>query len=345
MDFLKPNNYFTLLNTNLEPTLTLYGLEPRSGKALANFVIIPYKNPKDDTIIKHFLYDVISTHTLPFPNGIANNVKKLLKPKTTKQAYVNTVTQLKQHIQQGNVYEINYCMEFYANDVEIDPLQTFIKLQELTKAPYCKLVKLQDDFIISASPELFLKKERNTLYTKPIKGTIKRGVSALQDKALKEQLFTSIKDRTENVMAVDVARNDLSILAQKGSVAVNKLYNIETFETLHQMVSTVSCELKQNQTFDSIIKATFPMASMTGAPKISAMNLIDEFENFDRNYYSGAMGLIDEKGIFYNQHTKRLSIAVGSAITHLSDPEKEYEECLLKANALLIALNAEIAPI
>ena len=153
-------------------------------------------------------------------------------------------------------------------------------------------------------------------------------------------------------MAVDVARNDLSQVAKKGTVKVNKLYNIETFETVHQMVSTVSCELKENTSFEKIMDATFPMASMTGAPKLRAMQLIDEFEDFDRNFYSGAMGVIDEnedftlavniRCIFYNQKTKRLSIAVGSAITHLCEPEKEYDECLLKANALLKALNARI---
>ena len=165
-------------------------------------------------------------------------------------------------------------------------------------------------------------------------------------------MFNSEKERTENVMAVDVARNDLSIIAKKGTVAVNKLYTIESFETLHQMVSTVSCQIKETTSFEDIINATFPMASMTGAPKISAMKLINEFENFERNYYSGAMGLIEENGdfelsvnirsIFYNQRSKRLSIAVGSAITHLCDAEKEYDECLLKANALLQALNAKI---
>jgi para-aminobenzoate synthetase component 1 len=283
---------------------------------------------------------------------LTENKALFLSSNTSKEQYIKKVNALKQHIQQGNIYEINYCIEFFAENVEIDPLSVFIKLKQLTKAPYCNLVKLNNDFIISASPELFLKKEENKLFTKPIKGTIKRGLSTEEDEELKLKLYTSSKERTENVMAVDVARNDLSILAKKGSVAVNKLYNIESFETVHQMVSTVSCELKDNTSFETIINATFPMASMTGAPKISAMKLIDEFEDFGRNYYSGAMGLMDEKGdfelsvmirsIFYNQQTQRLSIAVGSAITHLCDPEKEYEECLLKASALLKALNAEI---
>ena len=276
----------------------------------------------------------------------------LLHSKTSKEKYIQNLIALKQHIQQGNIYEINYCIEFFAEDVEMDPLSVFLKLNELSKAPYACLVKLNDDFIISASPELFLKKEGNLLSTKPIKGTAKRGQTKEEDEILKNNLYHNLKERTENVMAVDVARNDLSQLAKKGTVHVNKLYNIETFETVHQMVSTVSCELKENTSFEKIIEATFPMASMTGAPKLRAMQLIDEFEDFERKNYSGAMGIVDEKedftlavnirSIFYNQKTKRLSIAVGSAITYLCEPEKEYDECLLKAKALLKALNAGI---
>jgi para-aminobenzoate synthetase component 1 len=276
----------------------------------------------------------------------------VLQSKTSKENYIKNLIALKQHIQQGNIYEINYCIKFFAENIEIDPITIFTKLNQISKAPYACLVKLHDDFIISASPELFLKKEGNLLYTKPIKGTSKRGKTLEEDELLKTNLFNNLKERTENVMAVDVARNDLSQVAKKGTVKVNKLYNIETFETVHQMVSTVSCELKENTSFEKIMGVTFPMASMTGAPKLRAMQLIDEFEGFDRNFYSGAMGVIDEnedftlavniRCIFYNQKTKRLSIAVGSAITHLCEPQKEYDECLLKANALLQALNATI---
>ncbi len=316
------------------------------------FCILPYINGAIKKPTPTF-FNVPSSQKINVSDiKINENTPLNLKAKTTKTDYIKKVNAIKKHIKQGNIYEINYCIEFFADDVEIDPLSVFIKLKQLTKAPYCKLVKLANDFIISASPELFLKKEGNTLYTKPIKGTIKRGTSEEEDDRLKQKLQNNIKERTENIMAVDVARNDLSIIAKKGTVTVNKLYNIESFETLHQMVSTVSCELKENSNLQDIVNATFPMASMTGAPKHMAMKLINEFENFERNYYSGAMGLIFENGdfelsviirsIFYNQKTKRLSIAVGSAITHLCDAEKEYEECLLKANALLKALNAII---
>lgn len=315
------------------------------------FVLLPYQNPQVKKPQALF-YEILKKAEIELPENKAQQKPVLLHSKTSKQKYIQNLIALKEHIQQGNIYEINYCIEFFAENVEIDPVSVFLKLNEISKAPYSSLVKLNDDFIISASPELFLKKEGDTLSTKPIKGTAKRGQTKEEDETLKNNLYTNLKERTENVMAVDVARNDLSQVAKKGTVQVNKLYNIETFETVHQMVSTVSCELKENTSFEKIINATFPMASMTGAPKLRAMKLIDEFEDFERNNYSGAMGIIDEKedytlavnirSIFYNQKTKRLSIAVGSAITFLCEPEKEYDECLLKAKALMEALGAKI---
>ncbi len=329
----------------------IYGLSAIKDFAINSFVLLPYQNPQIKKP-KSYFYKIIEKTKAELPAVLPQQKIILLQPGTTKEKYIQNLVVLKKHIQLGNIYEINYCIEFFAEDVEIDALAAFLKLNALSKAPYACLVKLNDDYIISASPELFLKKEGDLLYTKPIKGTAKRGETKEEDEALKNTLYNNLKERTENVMAVDVARNDLSQLAKKGTVHVNKLYTIESFETVHQMVSTVSCELKEDITFEKIIDATFPMASMTGAPKLRAMQLISEFEDFERKNYSGAMGIIDEKedftlavnirSIFYNQKTKRLSIAVGSAITYLCEPEKEYDECLLKADALLKALNATI---
>jgi para-aminobenzoate synthetase component 1 len=314
--------------------------------------LIAYKNPYKKKVEPVF-YEVKKQEPFVFDQQLVKTENSLkLTASTLKSDYIKNLKFLKDQIRKGNIYEINYCIEFFSDNTAIDPVAVYHKLNTLTKAPYSSLVKIGDDYIISASPELFLKKENSMLFSKPIKGTAKRGKTEKEDIESKNNLFNNIKERTENVMAVDVARNDLSIIAKRGTVAVNKLYNIETYETVHQMVSTVSCELKDNIKFEAIINAAFPMASMTGAPKASAMNLIDETENFERNYYSGAMGLVNERGdfelavnirsIFYNQKTKRLSIAVGSAVTHLCDPEKEYEECLLKADALLKALNTTI---
>ncbi len=270
--------------------------------------------------------------------------KITLVEKTSRQEYISTVKKLKDHIQNGDIYEINYCITFEACNVKIDPLDIYNKLNAISQAPYSALVKLDNKYIISASPELFLSKRGNKLISKPIKGTIKRGADAVEDEKLKKELLQSIKERTENVMIVDVVRNDLSRIAEKGTVVVEKLYEIETYNQVHQMVSTVSCELKENISFTDIINATFPMASMTGAPKIRAMELIDKYETNSRGPYSGCIGYIKENGdfdlsvlirsIFYNESEKYLSFSVGSAITALCDPEKEYEECLLKAAAL-----------
>jgi len=329
----------------------LYQLEYSDNYAENSFVLLPYQNPQVKQPSPAF-YKIKNKITVDPEMPLDDGKEISLRAVTSKTEYIKKVTALKKQIQEGNIYEINFCIQFKATDILIDPFAVFLRLHALAKAPYSMLLRTGNKFIISASPELFLKKEGRYLSTKPIKGTIKRGKDAEEDALLKEELQNNIKERTENVMAVDVARNDLSMFAEKGSVHVNKLYNIETFETVHQMVSTVSCEIKEGTTFEKIIASTFPMASMTGAPKLRAMQLIDAFEDFERDSYSGSMGIIDEKGnytlsvlirsIFYNSETKSLSLSVGGAITYLSDPEKEYEECLLKANALLKALNAKI---
>lgn len=345
------NSFLLRKAVGKDSSFELYQLIESNEFKADSFVLLPYQNPQTQKPQPVF-YKIGQKTEIEIDQKFKEQDQFFLKARTSKERYIQNLIALKEHIQQGNIYEINYCIEFFADDVEINPVNVFLKLNELSKAPYSALVKLNDEYIISASPELFLKKEGNTLYTKPIKGTAKRGKTKEEDEALKNVLYNNLKERTENVMAVDVARNDLSIIAKKGSVHVNKLYNIESFETVHQMVSTVSCELKENTTFEKIIEATFPMASMTGAPKLKAMQLIDEFEDFERNNYSGTMGLTDDnedftlavniRSIFYNQKTKRLSIAVGSAITYLCEPEKEYDECLLKASALLKALGAKI---
>ncbi len=331
---------------------TLYELGESGGYQNKSVVLIPYRNSQIKKTESVFFkiknqYEIRDYHYV-----LELESKIELVARTSKEEYIKKILKLKEHIQKGDIYEVNYCIEFFVNDVTIDPLSVFTRLSSLTKAPYCALLKLGDEFTICGSPELFLKKENNFIYSKPIKGTIRRGVNPAEDEKLKNTLYKSLKERTENVMAVDVVRNDLSQFAAKGSVRVNKLYNIETFETVHQMVSTVSCNIKPDTSFESIVEATFPMASMTGAPKLRAMQLIDEYENFERKNYSGTMGIIEENGdftlsviirsIFYNQKTKHISISVGGAITYLSEPEKEYEECLLKAGAMMKALGAEV---
>lgn len=273
-----------------------------------------------------------------------------IKATVSKEEYIEKVNDLKQHIQNGDIYEINYCITFEAEGISIDPLQVYQKLNSISQAPYSALAKFDHLYIISSSPELFLSKKGNNLITKPIKGTAKRGTTPGQDQQIKEELYLNKKERTENVMIVDVCRNDLSRFAKKGTVQAEKLYDIETYQQVHQMVSTVSCELKENTSFTDIINSTFPMASMTGAPKIKAMELIDEYELYNRGPYSGALGYMDEHGdfvlnvlirsIFYDEKKQYLSFTVGSAITAMCNPEDEYEECLLKARAMMQVLGS-----
>jgi para-aminobenzoate synthetase component 1 len=275
-----------------------------------------------------------------------------LIPRTDREAYLKNVIQLKDEIQHGNIYEVNYCQEFYAENVEIDnPLNTYFKLNSLTKAPYSSFFSINEFSIFSGSPECFLRKEGNKLISSPIKGTHKRGASAEEDKRFKHDLLNDQKERSENVMIVDLVRNDLSKIAAKGSVNVDELFGIYTFETVHQMISTISCEVRENVSFSDILKATFPMGSMTGAPKMSAMQLIEKHEDFQRGIYSGSVGFIAPNGDFdfnviirtliYNAKKKYLSCPVGGAITINSSPEKEYEECLIKVKGILDQMYAE----
>ena len=297
-----------------------------------------------------FIADVIKTNEFDFPETVRNpEIKKSeVFCRTSKDEYIVHVTNLKRKIKAGEIYEINYCMEFYAENISIDPFFIYQKLNESTQAPFSCLLKSGDCYVISASPECFLKKRGNKLSSHPIKGTARRSNDLTEDNNIKTILLNDPKERSENIMITDLVRNDLSKVAQKSTVHVDELCGLHSFKTVHQLISSVSCTLKPEAGFDEIIQSTFPMGSMTGAPKVRAMELIDQEENFSRGLYSGSCGYISPNGdfdfnviirsILYNSSKKYISIPVGSAITSLSDPEKEYEECLLKANAMINAL-------
>jgi para-aminobenzoate synthetase component I len=276
------------------------------------------------------------------------NIK--ITPRLSKADYLEKVKALQQHIQLGDIYEVNFCQEFYADQVEINPLALYLKLNKKSPTPFSCFVKHNDTYLLCASPERFIKKAGDKIISQPIKGTARRGSSDAEDEVLKEQLKNDPKERSENVMIVDLVRNDLSKIAQKGSVNVDELCGVYTFPQVHQLISTVSATIEKGVDFQDIIQATFPMGSMTGAPKVRAMELIEEYETTKRGLYSGTVGSIDDNGdfdfnvvirsIIYNQKNKYLSYIVGGAITALSDPEKEYEECLLKAKAMIEVLSA-----
>lgn len=271
-----------------------------------------------------------------------------ITPRLSKDEYLAKVKALQQHIQLGDIYEVNFCQEFYAENVEINPIHIYHKLNQKSPTPFSCFVKHNDNYLLCASPERFIKKTGNKIISQPIKGTIKRGNSEEEDEELREQLKNDPKERSENVMIVDLVRNDLSKIAQRGSVHVEELCEIYTFPQVHQMISTVSAKIEKEVELNDIIKATFPMGSMTGAPKVRAMELIEDYETTKRGLYSGTVGFIDAnnnfdfnvviRSITYNQKNNYLSYMVGGAITALSNPEREYEECLLKAKAMLEVL-------
>ena len=268
------------------------------------------------------------------------------KPRQSKADYLAQIRFLKDQIQLGNLYEVNYCQEFFAENVSFDSFQgVYQALNAVSKAPFSLLYESENWMIASASPERFLKKTGTKLISQPIKGTARRGKDEASDLRNKQTLTNSHKDKTENVMIVDLVRNDLSRIAAKGSVKVDELFGIHTFPTVHQMISTISCELKPEVRFSDILKATFPMGSMTGAPKVAAMDVSNSTERFKRGIYSGSIGYIDPNGDFdlnvmirsfvHDRRSKTLSCGVGGAITIFSDPEGEYEECRTKVGRIL----------
>ncbi|MEH3114730.1 anthranilate synthase component I family protein [Pedobacter terrae] len=266
----------------------------------------------------------------------------------SQEQYLAKVEALRKHIQRGDIYEINFCQEFFAENAEIDPVHTFEALNHVSPTPFAGYFKVYDKYILSATPERFLCKRGSKLISQPIKGTAKRSSDPEKDIAIKVQLRNSIKEQAENVMIVDLVRHDLTKSAVKGSVTVDELFGIYSFPQVHQMISTISCELNPEIHFIDAIKNTFPMGSMTGAPKVKAMELIEEYEVSKRGIYSGSFGCINPHGdfdfnvvirsILYNAESKYLSFQVGGAITYESKAISEYEECLLKASAILKVL-------
>lgn len=270
---------------------------------------------------------------------------------TTRQEYLENVSRLKEELQFGNIYEINYCIEFAATERLMDPTAAFLELDLHTEAPFAAYYKMDKRYLLCASPERYLQKKAEKIISQPMKGTARRDPDQALDERLKRDLAEDEKERSENVMITDLVRNDLSKVAEKGSVKVDELFGVYSYKNVHQMLSTVSCRVSENITPEDLLEASFPMGSMTGAPKVSALELIDKHEKFRRGLYSGSVGYITPQGdfdfnvvirsLFYNDENQYLTARVGSAITIHCDAEKEYEECLLKAESLLKALRKD----
>lgn len=303
-----------------------------------------------DAYIDEMTADLENILNQPFECAQADILMQDVKihKRITKKQYLQQLDIILEHIHRGDIYEVNFCQEFYAENTKIEPLKVYNHLNEISKSPLASFLKIDDKYILSASPERFVKKVGNKIISQPIKGTAKRLANKKADKKLALALSKDTKERSENIMIVDLVRNDLSKTAIKGSVQVEELCKVYSFEQVHQLISTVTSLIDKNTDGVDVIKSLFPMGSMTGAPKLSAMKIIETQETTKRGLYSGAIGYFTPdndfdynvviRSILYNETKQYLSFSVGGAITAKSDPEKEYQECLLKAIAMKKAL-------
>lgn len=313
-----------------------------SGNRLS---ILFQEDDSHDGRINHIMREILETEVpVNLPEYKINII-----PRMQKKEYLTAVEQLRKHIKRGDIYEANLCQEFFAEKVNIEPSEAFLKLREISPAPFSCWYRSNNQHLLCASPERFLKKESNRVISQPIKGTCPRGKTPAEDEAFRQQLQKDPKERSENIMIADLVRNDLSRTAKKGSVKVEELCGIYAFPQVFQMISTVSSEFRSEFHWTDLIRTCFPMGSMTGAPKIRAMELIEKYEKSQRGLYSGSVGYVTPEGdfdfnvvirsILYNRNSKYLSFQTGGAITWASDPEKEYQECLLKAKGMMRVLN------
>ncbi len=300
---------------------------------------------KDDHVVIHasdpekIFHEILSQSTVKIDIKYSYSIKCRI----SKEEYLQSLSKLKSHIQRGDCYEINFCQEFYIEDAEVDPAVLYHQLSAISPNPFAAFYRVNDQYCISASPERFLKKTNQHLLSQPIKGTVRRSSDPVADKAMLADLQNSEKDKSENVMIVDLVRNDLSKVCTRNSVHATTLFEVKAYPQVYQMISTIEGELK-NIHWTEALKATFPMGSMTGAPKHRVMQLIEQYESSKRGLYSGSIGYINPQGdfdfnviirsIFYNQQNKYVSFWAGGGITIKSDAEKEYEECLLKIKAI-----------
>jgi len=293
--------------------------------------------------------DLQNIQSITLENDTSANAVQI-KSRVSKQDYLAQIENIQQHIVRGDSYEVNFCMEYFAENAQIHPSTTYKDLNKISKPPFACFFKHENLFLMSASPERFVRKEGQKIISQPIKGTIKKGINENEDAILIKQLANDPKERAENIMIVDLVRNDLSKTATKESVKVEELCVVYSFKQVHQLISTVVSKVKKTEHPVAIVKALFPMGSMTGAPKIATMKIIEDLEESRRGIYSGSVGYFTPNGDFdfnvvirsvlYNSKSAYVSFSVGGAITAKSIPEAEYEECLLKAEAMKKTLDS-----
>jgi len=284
--------------------------------------------------------------TLPSLNSADRQVDQeyaitSLQLNQSRDNYISAIHKIKDFIAAGDTYQVNYTLK-YKFKLSGSLTGLYKTLRRNQSVSYGAFLKTPNRKVISFSPELFFKKNGRTCLVKPMKGTIKRGQSLEQDRGNIDFLRNDPKNRSENVMIVDLLRNDLGRLCQMGGVTVSSLFDVETYETLHQMTSTIKGNLKKNLSYAAIFKAIFPSGSITGAPKIRTMQIIRELELEPRGIYTGAIGYISPNGnAQFNVPIRTVVVAgeqcemgVGSGIVFDSDPQAEWEECCLKGRFL-----------
>jgi len=333
------------LNTSTDGSELIYFFEPQHiwKEENGNWIPLTETEPNEHSVIDSF----ISNYTkIEMPS---NEDKLLFEMLESHASYMEKIQSVLNHIQRGEYYETNFCMPLQAKGTLHQAFAHFSKMNNATEAPHAVYFNGENIQLLCTSPERFIQKKENKIISQPIKGTIRRGANSEEDEQNKVALKASQKERSENIMIVDLVRNDLSRIAEKASVNVKSLCELHTFKTLHHLISTVEAQLPSNITFTEILAATFPMGSMTGAPKISAVQHMEKIEMLDRGLYSGTFGVIEPNGNFdfnviirsavYNKEKKQTTIKVGSAITHASNAASEYDECLLKAASTLSIFN------
>lgn len=306
---------------------------------------IEIEAPHPEEIFKEIQQTILHKEEFTTPNIV-------FQARLSKDKYFDAFDNMMQHIRRGDIYEVNLCQEFFAEQAEIEPLKLYNQLNSISPTPFSTFFKQDDKFILSASPERFMAKRGTSLLSQPIKGTARRGDTEEEDSAIIDKLRNNPKEIAENVMIVDLVRNDMTRSALPGTVAATRKLEVHTFKQVHQLISTITCTQHPQISDIQVLKNAFPPGSMTGAPKISAMQLCDRYENSRRGIYAGTVGYFAPNGDFdfnviirsllYNSSRKYLSFHTGGALTIDADPETEYQECLLKASALLKTLGAQI---
>jgi len=325
----------------------LYFFQPKRLFLLKGNELEMQYMPMSDDEMESDLHS-ITTQRTDVPHS---NDRLTISHRISQKEYLKKVNRMLEYIHRGDIYEANFCMEFYSENAGISPLETYCRLNTISEPPFSAYFRHDQQYLMSASPERYLKKQGRKVISQPIKGTARRSENKSEDARIRHELVENRKERSENIMIVDLVRNDLSRTAAKGSVHVEELCQPYSFRQVHHLISTVISELAPDRSAVDVIQSTFPMGSMTGAPKISAMNIIEELEETKRGLYSGALGYFTPNGnfdfnvvirsILYDADAKYVSFSVGSAITAASDPLKEYDECLLKAVAMRKVLERE----